>query len=155
MSPFRAVLCPIDLAEDVERRLPFMRSLAKQLSAQLHLLYVVREFDFARGIFIPHENVDQMEKDYRGAAEAKMRRLREESFGDDPDVTTAVAFGDPAEEILRYAAAQKIDLIAVCTHGRHGLEHAIFGSVAEKVVKRSGVPVLTIRPQYIQEHAAS
>ena len=147
MVVFKQLLFPIDLAGDVERPLRYARDLARQLSARLHLLYVVQEFDFARGIFIPHENIDRMEEEFRAAAEKKMERLREDHFEDDPNVVTAVAFGDPAEEILNYAQRKGIDVIALTTHGRRGLEHALFGSVAEKVVKRSRLPVLTIRPE--------
>lgn len=147
MPKFKKLLFPIDLADDVEKLLPYARDLARQFSAKLHLLYVVREFDFARGIFIPHENIDKMEADFRSSAQKHMERLREANFEDDPDVTCAVAFGSPAEEILRYASEKGIDVIAIPTHGRRGrLEHAIFGSVAEKVVKKSPVPVITIRP---------
>ncbi len=147
MPTYKEILFPIDLAGEVDRPLAYVRDLARQLSARLHLLYVVREFGFVRGIFIPHENIDKMEEEYRGAAQRHMERLREEHFEDDPTVVAAVAFGNPAEEVLRYAKEKRIDLITLMTHGRTGLEHALFGSVAEAVVKRSPVPVLTIRPQ--------
>jgi len=147
MAALKELLFPIDLAEDTERPLRYARALAHQLGARLHLLYVVQEFDFARGIFIPHANIDKLEEDYRVAAQRKMERLREDHFEGDPDVVCAVAFGDPAEEILGYAERAGIGVIALPTHGRTGLEHALFGSVAEKVVKISHVPVLTIRPE--------
>jgi nucleotide-binding universal stress UspA family protein len=146
MPIVKKVLLPVDLADDVAKLLDFGHDLARQLQAKLHVLYVVREFDFARGLFIPHENIDRMEEEFRQGAQRHMEKVREEHFGDDPGVTTAVAFGAPDEEILSYAKANGIDLIVVCTHGRKGLEHAIFGSVAEKVVKKSPVCVLTVRP---------
>ncbi len=146
MVTIKNVLLPVDLAEDVDKLLNYARDLSRLLSARLHILYVVREFDFARGIFIPHENIDRMEEEFRKGAERHMEKVREKHFEDDPNVTAAVAFGRPDQEILRYAKENKIDLIALCTHGRSGLQHAIFGSVAEKVVKQSPVPVLTIRP---------
>lgn len=147
MALYRELLFPIDLAGDVERPLRYARELAHQLGARLHLLYVVQEFDFARGIFIPHANIDKMEEEFRQAAQKKMERLRQEHFESDPSVTCAVAFGDPAEEILTYTRDKGIDVIALPTHGRKGLERALFGSVAEKVVKSAPVPVLTIRPE--------
>ena len=64
-------------------------------------------------------------------------------------VETKVRVGDPAECIVAQARAQGSDLIVMGTHGRRGLEHAIFGSVAEKVVKNAATPVLTINPHRI------
>ncbi len=54
--------------------------------------------------------------------------------------------GDPAEEILKYIAAQKVDLVIMGTHGRKGLDRILFGSVATQVVQKSPAPVLTINP---------
>jgi nucleotide-binding universal stress UspA family protein len=57
-----------------------------------------------------------------------------------------VVLGDAAEEILNYAKTEGIDLIIMGTHGRKGIERIIFGSVAERVVKKSPIPVLTVNP---------
>ncbi|MCL5957868.1 MAG: universal stress protein, partial [Chloroflexi bacterium] len=62
-------------------------------------------------------------------------------------VRTAVKFGDPAGEIVDYAKEREngISLIAMCTHGRSGLKRWVYGSVAERVLRGSSVPVLLIR----------
>ena len=57
-----------------------------------------------------------------------------------------VVVGYAAEEILEIAAKEDADLIVMGTHGRKGIDRILFGSVAERVVKNSHVPVLTIRP---------
>jgi nucleotide-binding universal stress UspA family protein len=57
-----------------------------------------------------------------------------------------VVLGDAAEEILNYVRSEGIDLVIMGTHGRKGLEKIVFGSVAERVVQKSPVPVLTINP---------
>jgi nucleotide-binding universal stress UspA family protein len=54
--------------------------------------------------------------------------------------------GDAAEEVLNYVRSEGIDLVIMGTHGRKGLEKVVFGSVAERVVQKSPVPVLTINP---------
>jgi len=56
-----------------------------------------------------------------------------------------LAVGPPAETIVRIAREQAADLIVMGTHGRTGLQHAILGSVAEKVVRLAPCPVLTVR----------
>jgi nucleotide-binding universal stress UspA family protein len=57
-----------------------------------------------------------------------------------------VTRGTPFLEILRVARKKKADLIILTTHGRTGLSHLLMGSTAEKVVRKSSSPVLTIRP---------
>jgi len=61
-------------------------------------------------------------------------------------VTAETAVGEPAAEILEVARGRGADLIVVGTHGRTGLEHALMGSIAERVVRRAHCPVLTVRP---------
>jgi len=61
-------------------------------------------------------------------------------------VTTAIVAGNPFVEIIRYARAHEIDLIVLGTHGRGPVAHMLLGSVAEKVVRKSPCPVLTVRP---------
>lgn len=56
-----------------------------------------------------------------------------------------MTLGDPAEEIRRVALLEGADLIAMSTHGRSGLGRLMFGSVAEQVIRRAGIPVLMIR----------
>jgi nucleotide-binding universal stress UspA family protein len=60
-------------------------------------------------------------------------------------IATAVKMGDARSEILEYAAAEKIDLIVMGTHGRGGMAHLVLGSVAELVVRAATCPVLTVR----------
>lgn len=63
-----------------------------------------------------------------------------------PDYETKVVVGNPAEEILKYADEQGIDLITMGTHGRKGLKRTLMGSVAEHVIKHAAVPVMTANP---------
>jgi len=63
-----------------------------------------------------------------------------------------VRSGSAEAEILRFAEEEKIDLIVMATHGWTGLKHILMGSVTEKVVRRSPVPVLTVKPKSIGEN---
>lgn len=58
---------------------------------------------------------------------------------------TEVVEGNPHEKILEYVSEHDIDMVVMGTHGRTGLDRALMGSVAERVVRRSPVPVLTVR----------
>jgi nucleotide-binding universal stress UspA family protein len=62
-----------------------------------------------------------------------------------------VRSGSPAEEIKRFGEEEGIDLIVIATHGRTGLQHIVLGSVAEKVVRGSSVPVLAVKPRTFRE----
>ncbi len=64
-----------------------------------------------------------------------------------PRVKLEVAFGDPAEEIIRLAEHDRYDLIVMASHGRGALGRWTFGSVADRVVRSSTVPVMIVRPQ--------
>ena len=61
-------------------------------------------------------------------------------------MATDKAVGEPAAEIVAAAQDGKFDVIVVGTHGRTGLAHVLLGSVAERVVRRSTMPVITVRP---------
>jgi len=67
-------------------------------------------------------------------------------------VRQIVRIGNPAEEICRYVADEHVDLVVMATHGRTGLKHVLMGSVAEKVVRMSTAPVLTVKPRVVREH---
>jgi nucleotide-binding universal stress UspA family protein len=78
-------------------------------------------------------------------AEKKLEEFVEEHFqGVSPKAK--VVLGDAAEEVLNYVRSEGIDLVIMGTHGRKGLEKVVFGSVAERVLQKSPVPVLTINP---------
>jgi len=64
---------------------------------------------------------------------------------DDVSVETAIVEGVPRTEILDYVGDAGMDMVVMGTHGRTGLDHYLIGSVAEKVVRRSPVPVVTVR----------
>ena len=83
---------------------------------------------------------EQLREDYR----LSLERLRKERLGAKTAVRARVVTGDPADEIVRIAREEKADLIVLPTHGRTGLSHVFFGSVAEKVVRYAECPVLTL-----------
>jgi nucleotide-binding universal stress UspA family protein len=70
-------------------------------------------------------------------------------------VSTAIRFGDPVQEILNLIIEEKIDLIAMTSHGRTGLSQLMFGSVAEKVLHAAAIPVMILHPKAFQGDASS
>jgi nucleotide-binding universal stress UspA family protein len=66
-------------------------------------------------------------------------------------VTTRTALGKPAEQIIEYAAKNNVDVILMATHGRSGISRWAYGSIADKVLRSSPVPVMIIRPEECKE----
>jgi nucleotide-binding universal stress UspA family protein len=90
--------------------------------------------------------LDLYQKEAMEAAENFMDTVCEQQMKGCPNFERRILSGDPAAEILKTIDSEAIDLVVMGTHGYKGLEQAIFGSVARKVVKNSPVPVLTINP---------
>jgi len=75
-----------------------------------------------------------------------MDKICKEQLESCPNFQRKIVSEDPALEILKTIESEGIDMVVMGTHGRKGLEHTIFGSVAENVVKKSPVPVLVVNP---------
>jgi nucleotide-binding universal stress UspA family protein len=97
-------------------------------------------------MYVPDPSINRFEREVLDGAEKRLYEFREAHFKEFKDVKVDVLLGEVAEEILGYAAEEKIDLIIMGTHGRKGLDKIVFGSVADRVVKTSPVPVMVINP---------
>jgi nucleotide-binding universal stress UspA family protein len=146
MQDFKNILFPVDLSETSPLIVPHVRMVAEKFEAQVHLLFAARLLEFFTSIYVPHPSVDHFEKEIAEGADRKLQEFRQEHFGDYPRTCTAVIVGDIAEVILTYVREQKIDLLIMGTHGRKGLDRVVFGSIAQRVVQMSPVPVLVINP---------
>jgi nucleotide-binding universal stress UspA family protein len=90
-----------------------------------------------------------VEAEVRAEMMPNVRILKEAGY----EVSTAVEFGDPAEAIINYVNLHDIDLIAITTHGRTGMQRLLTGSVAEEVLRHVSVPVFMLRP-FVRESGA-
>jgi nucleotide-binding universal stress UspA family protein len=75
-------------------------------------------------------------------AERELEKFEQQFFAGYPTKKRAVLKGDPVDQIIAYIRAEKIDLVVMGTHGRKGIDKIIFGSVADRMVKNSPVPVM-------------
>jgi nucleotide-binding universal stress UspA family protein len=142
---FRRILLPSDFSGCSAEAARAARRLAEIFGARLIVLHVLDE----------PAALDPM---FRGEVPLEMLRGRMEQYAREAmeafvaaglrgmeNVETRIASGVPYREILREARETGADLIVIGTHGRTGVEHVIFGSTAEKVVRMAPCPVLTIR----------
>lgn len=138
------ILVPIDFSDYSKNALKYAAQFAKEFNAKLYLIYVVEPIiyptDFSMGqIAIPSADID-----LHSRAEEELKKL---SNTIDSSLKTEIMIktGKPFFEIIETAKEKDIDLIIIATHGHTGVEHLLFGSTAEKVVRKAPCPVLTLR----------
>ena len=146
MKQINNILFPLDLDSDFETLLPLVRSFAAQFNATVYLLFVVQDLPTFINFYVPHCDIENFQGKVQMAAKGKMAAAVKEFFKGFQKLETKVEFGNPAKIILEFAKKEQIDLIIMGTQGRKGVERAIFGSVALKVVQDAPCPVVTIRP---------
>src|SRR5690606_20174257 len=129
-----------------DRALEFALALAHEFSAELIVLHALADVGWAYGM--EHFPLDVATEKAK-AREAALRRLGSavpESARRDPRVRIELREGKAAETILSFAAESKADMIVLNTHRRSGLDRALVGSTAERVVRGAHVPVLSVPP---------
>ena len=146
MIEFKKILYPLDLSDSSAKIVPYVQSVANRFESKIHLFFAARVFDYFTSIYVPHPSINQFEKEIIDGAEKRLYEFVDEHFSEFPDTRTAVVAGDAAEKIIEYIRDQDIDLVIMGTHGRKGMDKIIFGSVAERVLKTSPVPVMVVNP---------
>ncbi|MDY0189293.1 MAG: universal stress protein [Desulfuromonas sp.] len=144
MRDFKTILFATDFSECSTAAFDYAYSLAKQCSAKLVLVHVVSEPVDMRGFYVPHISFDVLEQEIIDGAKNLMDSFCTEHLKSGDDYSTAVVSGLAYEEIINQAKLAKADLVVMGTNGRSGLDHMLFGSTAEKVVRKSPIPVLTV-----------
>ena len=140
---FSRILCPIDFERDLMNALELASRLAIQNSAEVFLLYVIGAPP-AAAMELPPVPMDP-DPPFEAECLRGLEALAQKKLAGVPH-DVFVASGNAATEILKLATERGIDLIVMGTHGRTGMKRFVLGSVAERVVRESPVPVLTIHP---------
>ncbi|MEZ6053904.1 MAG: universal stress protein [Planctomycetaceae bacterium] len=153
MIELKRILLPTDFSRFSQSAVSFACGLVDKFHSELHVLHVAEDFrdllpDFGMGVDLqPFREVWTQSHDKREVEVlAKLSDVLDHSWKQGKHTTIASRQGKPDLEIIQYAKEHEIDLIVMGTHGRTGLSHAMIGSVAERVVRMSPCPVMTIRP---------
>jgi nucleotide-binding universal stress UspA family protein len=125
---FTTIVVPLDGSAQANAALPLARTFARATGAAVTLVRV------------------KSETESRSDVAAELSRIAEELAGAGLKVRSVVRAGEPADEILEELKEQGADLVIMRTHGRSGVGRAVLGSVTERVLKASGVPVVLLRP---------
>ncbi len=145
MVQVRKILVPTDFSESAHNALSHARAYAARFEAEVVLMHVVETLavGYASDLFpVPMAEVFQ---EMSGYARAELGQLAADLRADGLAVREIVTQGKPSAEIVRVAEEEQIDLIVLGTHGKGVLDHALFGSTTERVVRKAPCPVLSCR----------
>lgn len=143
----RKILAPVDYSESASGALAFAVVIAERFGAKIDVVHVWDKPTYVSDtVFVSHgdtkrpigelirENAERDMREFMAKAALPAERIGHERL----------LSGDPASALLAEIANEKYDLVVLGTHGRTGLAHLLLGSVAEKLVRHSPVPVLTV-----------
>jgi nucleotide-binding universal stress UspA family protein len=140
---FERILVPTDGSAGVERAIEQAAELAVAHGSEVHAVYVLNTANFAS---LPMETSWEGVSDMlREDGEEALERVQRIVDGYGVPVHTHLIEGSPSREVVDFALEENCDLIVMGTHGRGGIDRLLLGSVAERVVRSSPVPVLTVR----------
>jgi len=145
MNDFKTILFATDFSESSDYAFGRALTLARKFNARLLVLHVINEPVDLRGFYVPHISFDKLEEEIEEGAQKMMEKFCRTHIRDYDNYESFIVPGIPYDEVIKKAVAEGADLIVMGTHGRTGLDHVLFGSTAEKVVRKSPIPVMTIR----------
>ena len=154
MLQLKTIFLTTDFSDNSQAAVPYAAELARKFGCKIQLAYVCEDSDVT--IRMPGEG--HIPFDWINAIRIE-RKLRltllagEIARTEHVEVLPLYLEGHAASEILNAAKTHHADCIVIATHGRTGLSHFVYGSVAERVVQHSACPVLTVRPEQMKQRA--
>jgi nucleotide-binding universal stress UspA family protein len=149
---FERVIVPLDGSKVGESALPVIRQLADKLTpgakvdvTLIGVITLLRHWVVVGEASAPVSYTEEELNLIKGRVADYLKKTGESIIGSNISVNTVVTSGNAAEEILKTADRVKADLIAMSTHGRSGLRRLAFGSITDKVLRGSRIPVLMVR----------
>jgi nucleotide-binding universal stress UspA family protein len=145
MELIKKILVPIDFSDYSKKALQYTVTFAKQFNAELCLIYVIEPVIYPADLSMGQVVIPQTEIDLSTKSRQELESLAKTEIGSLLKYEIIIKNGKPFMEIIETASEIDADLIIISTHGHTGVEHLLFGSTAEKVVRKAPCPVLTIR----------
>lgn len=146
MVSIRQILVPTDFSEPAAAALAYARALADEFGSHLHIFHVVPEpYVYPWGTEISTLPLADLMAQSEALANTRLAELIPSDQKPKGGLTVSTVIGTPIDRILDYIKHSHIDLVVMGTHGRGPVGHLLLGSVAERLVRRSPVPVLTVK----------
>jgi len=141
------ILIPLDGSNTGQAALDYIEFIARETKAVVRLIQVISTSGSMETNLVVHANWNGFFEAMKGAASDYLESLVEELQGHGISANYDILIGNPAAEIIAYARKNKVDLIAMSTHGRTGLARWVLGSVTDKVLHGARMPMWLVRPQ--------
>jgi universal stress protein A len=142
---FKQILVPIDFSESSAGALEYALVLAQKFEAKLILLHVVEPAVYPENYLMTPATLDEANQNSLVAGRERLAVFRQRATAQGLPVEALVRMGRAQSEIPDTAKATGTDLIVMGTHGHSGIKHVLLGGTAERVVRQSPCPVLTVR----------
>lgn len=154
---YRKIVVPLDGSTFAEQALPHAQAIAEPGEAEIHLVSIAPLLE-DQGLAVVDLYPVYVYRDYLVDQTQEARRIRTELqvyleqvaarvHAAGFQALVSIRFGQPADEILAYALEHGCDMIVMSTHGRSGVGRWVYGSVADKVLRGSKIPILLVRIQ--------
>ncbi|MEX0735960.1 MAG: universal stress protein [Bacteroidota bacterium] len=140
------ILVPIDFSDNSKRALKYAIPFAEQFVASIDLIYIVEPTMYPADFSFGQVGFPNVEDELRTRGADELDELIGKEIAGRIPARKVIRTGKPFYEIDQYAKETGIDLIIISTHGHTGVDHILFGSTAEKVVRHAPCPVLVVRP---------
>lgn len=137
------LLCAVDFSEQTDKIIAQAKNLAQKTAVEIYLVFVVKSLDRYEQFNVAQSFREQYEQEIQNNAKAQLAKIKEELA--DLDVHPVILNGEPARELVNFGAEKGLDMIIICSQGVTSIHNQIFGSVAEKVLKLSSMPVLLVK----------
>ena len=148
MFPFKKILCPTDFSDASLCGIKMGAAMADKYGSELIIVNVHKPIPKLPTPRVEASEVafdiTTYEAEVIKDSEHNLAELSSSILGDDIEPKLVVRMGTPAQEILRVAEEEGVDAICIATHGRTGLAHIVFGSVAQRVIRRAKCVVVTV-----------
>jgi nucleotide-binding universal stress UspA family protein len=141
---FKAILVPIDFSDCSLRALDYASALARKFHARLILLHVVEPAIYPDNYLINSATLDEANRNLIAAAREQLSKVEQRSAIQGLVAETLVRIGRAQSDISDTANATGADLIVMGAHGNSGLKQPLLGGTAERVMRHSSCPVLTV-----------
>lgn len=146
---FKKILVATDSSQHTKSAIKEGMAIAKLAGAKLYVVYVVDTAAFAS---MPMDATwESMYELLRKEGEAATKDIETEAINQGLEVERIILEGNPAQEIVKFADTNKLDLIVMGTLGKSGLERFLLGSVAEKVIRIATCPVMVVRSEVLSK----